>query len=454
MKTDWMERVKALALKGVCHVRLSEDQWSELRNRRAGVYRFSLIFPHAVANKAKAETLALFTGDGVEIHIGIVSSISAVASLDSRVVFDQVQPVVPTDVAELVDRVAAVNCRLPVNRLREGSEELLPLSEKLREMVFEQFVSEAANEVAFTRILARVDRPRRFDGTRALQSDAIGLALKAFGFSGGASSITLPGKGSSLESVRVLEDAAIEHDARWIPGWDLENSDITGKAVFTQGNDSLVVYTANKRPLEELLGVDLIYLNETRESLIMVQYKMMEARSVSKDAFEGEIGALVSDRDGDQEDAEIEEREWAAPIDLQFKNEMERMAKFDTDLAPDGPYRLNSGAFYFKFVRRNAARNSPTLVISLGHLRQMMEKEEVSGPRGGLRVSYKELGGHYLRGDGFIELVRSGYIGSHGATTTHLKEIIEETLANRRGVVAAIQSAVGRARQPKQTAGS
>lgn len=443
MKADWKERVKGLASKGVCLVRLGEDQWSELRNRRAGVYRFSLIFPHDEANKAKAETLALFTGDGVELHVGIVSSISAVASLDSRVVFDMVQPVIPKDVAELADRVAAVSNRLPVNRLREGDEGLLLLSEKLREEVFEQFIGETANEVVFTPILARVDRPRRFDGMRALQADAISLALKAFGFAGGASSITLSGKGSTLEGIRVLEDAAIEHDARWMPGWNLDDSDLTGQAVFTQGDDSLVVYTANKRPLEELFGVDLIYLNENRGSLIMVQYKMMEPRSVSGDAFEGEVENLVGDEDDERENADIEEREWAAPIDSQFKDEMGRMAKFDSDLAPDGPYRLNAGAFYFKFVRRNAARNSPTLVVSLGHLDRMMKDGEVSGPRGGLRVSYKGLGGHYLRGDAFIELVRSGYIGTRGATTNHLKELIDATLANSRGVVAAIQSAVG-----------
>jgi hypothetical protein len=34
---------------------------------------------------------------------------------------------------------------------------------------------------------------------------------------------------------------------------------MTGKATFRNGNELLEVYTANKNPLEELFGVDLIY---------------------------------------------------------------------------------------------------------------------------------------------------------------------------------------------------
>ena len=118
------------------------------------------------------------------------------------------------------------------------------------------------------------------------------------------------------------------------------------------------------------------------------------------------------------------------------------MRRFDRDLAPNGPYRLNSGAFFFKLVRRNAATNSADILLSLGHLDQLMEGGELNGPAGGLRISYRSLDGHYLRGDGFVELVRSGYVGTSGATTDHMQALIEASLRGGKAVVAAIQTAL------------
>lgn len=441
-KQNWRSKVLALASKGVSYVRLTEDEWDHLRRTRSGGTRFSLTFPHEVARRAKADSLALFAINERELRVGVVSSVHTVATLDSRVLFDLVQPVLPGALNELVARLSAISTRLPTRRLSEGDENLSALSEKLREKIFEVLTSEPANEAVFGPIFARIDRPRRFDGMRALQADAISLALKAFGVTDGASAVSFVGKDSSIEGTRLLEDAVIEHDARWAPGWTLDDSDVTGKAVFTQRDERLVVYTANKRPLEKLLGVDLIYLNEQRGSLVMVQYKMMESTKVVESGHERHGGAVDGD-DGFSEIGQVELKEWVTAIDAQFKEEMERMTRFEKDLTPEGAYRLNPGAFYFKLVRRNAATNSPTLVLSLGHLDKLLKDGDTSGPRGGLRISYEALGGHYLRGEGFIELIRSGYIGTRDATTAHLRTLIDETLNNHRGVVAAIQSAIG-----------
>jgi hypothetical protein len=63
---------------------------------------------------------------------------------------------------------------------------------------------------------------------------------------------------TSLGTVRLLEDNIVEHDARSIPGMRLIRADVTGYAEFEGGGDRLRVYTANKRPLEALFGVDLL----------------------------------------------------------------------------------------------------------------------------------------------------------------------------------------------------
>ncbi|MGO9769309.1 MAG: hypothetical protein ACLPSW_07090 [Roseiarcus sp.] len=52
------------------------------------------------------------------------------------------------------------------------------------------------------------------------------------------------------------------------------------------------------------------------------------------------------------------------------------------------------------------------------------------------------MGSSSLRSDPFVELVRSGYIGTRGATTDHLQGLIDAALTDGRAVVAAIQTAM------------
>jgi hypothetical protein len=162
----------------------------------------------------------------------------------------------------------------------------------------------------------------------------------------------------------------------------------------------------------------------------MLQYKMMDP--VEQHSFE---------RFG--ENTEPEEQEWLVGIDRQFKAELERMARFDKDLPPEGAFRLNSGAFFFQLVRRYAATNTAGVILSLGHLNSLIASGALYGPRGGLRISYNALQGHYLRGEAFV--VRSGYIGTRDATTNHLETLIEAALDSGHAVVAAVQSAIVRA---------
>jgi len=45
----------------------------------------------------------------------------------------------------------------------------------------------------------------------------------------------------------------------------------------------LEVFTANRRELEHCFGVDLIYVNLTKQNVVMLQYKMLEPSSKSDD---------------------------------------------------------------------------------------------------------------------------------------------------------------------------
>jgi hypothetical protein len=437
--------------RGLAILRLGIRQWKKLRGTRRGGYRFSLTFSHEVARAAPRHSLVLLSiadypwdededddwySDFDEVpdeppglKIGLIRSVQAISTLDSRVVFDLIQPIKPDSVEDLLSRVMRGALRSGASRLRRSEARYESVTEKLRYELVRLIALEPGNAAALRRINASVRGPTSVRDARALQHDALRLALKAFGVTdAAAATIQLTGKDTALDTVRLREDAVIEHDAKSIPGWELDHSYMTGRATFVR---ELEVFTANKQPLEELFGVDLIYLNHARKALIMVQYKMLEpqarrTRIVRGSMFEYKV----------QDDPE-----WIVPIDRQFKEELARMARFDKDLPVKGPFRLHPGAFFFKLVKRCASVDASGIILSLGHLKQLITEGKASGPRGGLRINYKSLQGHYLRGEVFIELIRSGYIGTRGATTTHLQGLIEEAVNGGRAVVAAIQSA-------------
>jgi hypothetical protein len=412
---------------------LSDADWRAISETRRRGERFSLHFPHKVAREGQRGGLVLVRTPSDDLRLGMVTSISATATFDSRVVFDQLTPISPRSFDELLGQIDAVGLKGPRDRLAASDIGFYRVSEKLGQAIVDQLAARPENGPALARVLAHRRRPRRYENARALQGDAVKLAIKAFGGSEAAASVSLPGDDTALGTVRLLEDAVIEHDARWMPGWRLADSSLTGRATFERRGERLDVFTANKRPLEELFGVDLIYLNEARGSLVMVQYKMMEPDERARRRIETELFAYD----------EVDEQEWTVRIDDQFQDELERMRRFDRDLEPEGAYRLHPGAFYFKLVRRRAATNSAGILLSLGHLDQLMDTGELTGPRGGLRLSYSSLAGHYLRTEPFVELVRSGYVGTRGATTTHLQALIEASLDGGKAVVAGVQSALG-----------
>ena len=403
-----------LTKRGLALLRLTEEDWEALEGSRQRGTRFSLVFPHDAAHSGKPQCLVLIAtaGEFEMLRIGIVRSIQATATFDSRVVFDLVQPITPSSLDELLEMAMEPRLRQSIAKL--DADKFQPISPKLGEQLLRLIVAFPENAPALQRITAELHRPSRFTNARALQQDAVNLALKAFGVTTEAAEIDLPGGDTSLATVRLTEDAVIEHDARWPPGLSLTDSELTGRAVFKNREEQMEVFTANKRPLEELFGVDLIYYNRTRGALVMVQYKMMEPQERKRKEVPGVYGGVRY---------EGEDQEWEVAIDKQFKSELRRMETFDRDLDPEGHYRLNGSPFFFKLMKRNATTKASGIMLSLGHLKQMIAEGLVTGPRGGLRINYRSLDGHYLRSDPFVELIRSGYIGSRGATTAHLEAL-------------------------------
>jgi hypothetical protein len=111
-----------------------------------------------------------------------------------------------------------------------------------------------------------------------------------------------------LPGARVREDVMILKDFTSLPGFEaIRDAPHIAAMVFENPSDrrqKLTVIMANRQPLEEQTGADLIYYNETYRAFVLVQYKAME---------EAENGAEFRWQDGGQFAQEIERMDGCSP---------------------------------------------------------------------------------------------------------------------------------------------
>jgi len=138
-----------------------------------------------------------------------------------------------------------------------------------------------------------------------------------------------------------------------------------------------------------------------------------------------------------------EQTDWIYRPDDQLDIEIDRMKAFGKAHSP-GPkdFRLNPQVFYMKFVKRDATLGSSGIIMPLDHFERVRADPSFKGPRRGMRLSYKNLNGSYLRQTPFLDLVKCGYIGAHAQTSADLRVLIEAVLDGNKAVVAAVQQKV------------
>ena len=347
-------------------------------------------------------------------YAGIMRSKQAVTTLDSRIAVSSTVKLQPSSFSDLADLLELDAIRRAFTLLTSKRATVIRLSPIVSTSLITALWNREENQNAL-KFLARQLGPKTFRDGFALQQDAVELALKFFGHAmPNPTQAVIPDTfGTSLGSIRLLEDNVVEHDARSIPGMRLFRSDVTGYAEFEGGGDRLRVYTANKRPLEALFGVDLVYLNLKIRNLVLVQYKMLER---------------------------AKDDDWVYSPDDQLDKEIERMELFRQTGSPlANGYRLNPEAFYMRFVKREGKIDSPAITMPIDHFKKIRANPSV-GPRGGLRISYEALQGQYMREAGLVDLVKAGYIGCHCETAAAFEALINEVLQGGNAAVAAIQS--------------
>jgi hypothetical protein len=289
---------------------------------------------------------------------------------------------------------------------------------------------------------ARAERiaaiPRRIRQQLAYQKEAVGTALSLAEFD--RTTLQLwdpPERGvprsflDGLQQARMREDAMVFTDSSTFPGFERIRAFMHGAAVFENaGGVRLTIIVANRQPLEELTGADLIYYNESFSSFVMVQYKAMETEG------EGEPIYRLPNTQLDEEISRMEGvieaiRPAGAPIDHRG-------------------FRFSFNPFFLKLCSRLVFQPDdvslmPGMYIPLEKWKLLANSAALIGRRGGRGVTFNNVERH-LDNTHFAALVANAWVGTTPAQSRILQDAVLTTLESGRAAVIALRSETLRGR--------
>ena len=223
-----------------------------------------------------------------------------------------------------------------------------------------------------------------------------------------------------IQGDRQLEERLIQHDGETMLGWLTQKTHHTSWRTFSGFGQRLLVANANNDTAEHTLGVDLIYYNVSRGSMILVQYKKLDAKN---------NGSFYPDGDSNLAD------------------EIQRMQALDryvtANRSPHDDFRLEPSPCWVKLCQDQAyipqtADMIPGMYFSLDHFQQLREDPRLKGPQGGVRFAYDNVPS-YLDNTMFTRLVETGLVGTSGTATDLVhQQVVESFNGNKALVLAAL----------------
>jgi hypothetical protein len=279
--------------------------------------------------------------------------------------------------------------------------------------------------------LTRFTQPERVN--LALQKETLAAALEVAQI--GTEPILSWSPGSSqhrsfLEGIPgayVREDAAIIMDFSTLPGFKAIKDFKFAAKVFEDPKDPsirLTVLMANRLPLEQQTGADLLYYHETYGSFVMVQYKAMG---------EGADGPEFRWRPHDQLADEI------ARMDTLLAA-IEGVAH---DITPDS-FRLHANPFFLKLCPKiifnpddRGLFNGMYLPLELWKC--LANHSTTQGPRGGRLLTYRNVG-RKLTNSEFVMLVAKAWVGTTAPQSAFLEQVIRSVIETGKTVTLAVKT--------------
>ena len=237
---------------------------------------------------------------------------------------------------------------------------------------------------------------------------------------------------SGLPNARLLEDQMIINDMMKVPGFSLikDSINVTGSAVFQSDVARLTVILANRLPLEEQNGTDLIYYNETFHSFVMVQYKAMESEPDNK----GNSQAVF--RIPNQNLPQQIER-------MEALLELLQRCEGNTEIHG---FRLTENPFFIKLCPRIVFNPDniglvPGMYLPLAYWKILEQSPNIKGPLQGKRVTFDNVG-RYFDNTAFASIVAKAWVGTTPSQSGVLREAIRETLQSGTAIALAIKSRI------------
>jgi hypothetical protein len=278
------------------------------------------------------------------------------------------------------------------------------------------------------RIAEPVFRRRGYE-TAAHEKDAISLALSFQEIERDELRLWRPDDEPSpflrgLPHATLREDQIVNHDLGVFGDWNVVAESAVGAVHFQEDGVGVTVVNVNRTPVEEVLGVDLLYFHEGYRSFVLVQYKRFE-----DDREEG-LGPVYRPD-------ETLERELGL---------MRQLVPTPPDPVDQLSYRLGLGVCYLKLCKSvQFDPYSRDLIAGMYLPLEYFDACEPTarGPRGGRAYGYSTLPRH-LNNTHFIGLVQDGWIGSSGALSDELRTLVESLVEGGRSVLLASGTGVRR----------
>lgn len=236
-----------------------------------------------------------------------------------------------------------------------------------------------------------------------------------------------------ISHATLREDSMIINDLSNFPGFDLIKSTKYSASIFKNDRTQLTVLLANRQPLEELLGTDLIYYNENFKCFVLVQYKVMEKEC---DTFKFRLP------------------------NKQFSDEIKRMDSIydsikDTasnEVADD--YRICENPFFIKICPRLEFKPdnvglSSGMYIPLDYIKKLEKDKCIMGKSGGKAICFENVR-RYFDNTGFKTIIEGGWIGTNPNQSLLIERIIKDILENGKTAVIAIDKELGLGRYPRR----
>ena len=232
-----------------------------------------------------------------------------------------------------------------------------------------------------------------------------------------------------LPRAKVREDTMLQADFSTFPGFEtIDETTHYGSRVFKKEQDPsvrLTVIMANRLPLEQQTGTDLIYFNEAYKSFVMVQYKAMkqgddqaEFRWQAGDQFVQEIGRMDA---------------------LLFE-----LRKIPSGSDPDG-FRFSENPFFLKFCPRVVFNPDDKglfkgIYLPLDLWKRADEAGRLKGPRGANVLTFHNVG-RRINNSEFVNLVSGSWVGTSIEQSAILDLLIRQILSSGKTVTFAIKHA-------------